>query len=77
MESEMRRARYDRDLLASKIRWEGGVAATLDYGLRAADIGDPALRTAWTRLQKVHAQLHPLILEFENLLRQPTGKRGD
>lgn len=72
----MGRARYDRDLLASKIRWEGGVAATLDYGLRAADIGDPDLRSAWARLQKLHAQLSPLILEFEALLRQPARERS-
>jgi hypothetical protein len=59
---------YDRELLAYKIRWEGGVIGTLDYGLRTDDIGDPELRDAWRRLQELHAQLRPLIQDFERRL---------
>jgi hypothetical protein len=60
--------RYDRDLLASKIQWEGGVLAALDYGLRSDDIRDPDLRAAWQRLQNLHAELRPLVRDFERRL---------
>lgn len=67
-EARMTEKRYDRDLLAYKIRWEGGVMAALDYGLRADDIGDPDLRAAWQRLQGLHEELRPLVREFERRL---------
>ena len=41
----------------------------LDYGLKPDDIGDPELRAAWRHLQQVHAQLRPLIQDFEHRLR--------
>ena len=66
--------KFDRDLLASKIRWEGGVLATLAYGLRPEDIGDPELRLAWARLQQAHAKIRPLIRDFEELLRSPASR---
>lgn len=71
METQMSRGKYDRDLLASKIRWEGGVIAALDYGLHPDDIGDPELRSAWERLQQLHAEIRPLIRDFERRLRAP------
>jgi hypothetical protein len=64
----MTEKRYDRDLLAYKIRWEGGVMAALDYGLRPDDIQDPELRVAWERLQSLHAELRPLVRDFERRL---------
>lgn len=64
----MNEKRYDRDLLAYKIRWEGGVMAALDYGLRSDDIDDPDLRAAWHRLQSLHAELRPLVRDFERRL---------
>jgi len=53
--------KYDRDLLAYKIRWEGGILATLEYGLRADDIADPALRATWQKLEEAYAELRALI----------------
>ena len=73
METQMTREKYDRDLLASKIRWEGGVIAALDYGLHPEDIGDPELRSAWERLQRLHAEIRPLIRDFERRLRAPAS----
>ena len=63
---------YDRELLASKIRWEGGVLAALDYGLRPDDIDDAELRNAWARLRDVHAELRPLMKDFERRLSSPS-----
>jgi hypothetical protein len=74
METKMSRGKYDRDLLASKIRWEGGVLAALDYGLHPDDIGDPELRSAWERLQQLHAEIRPLVRDFERRLRAPVSR---
>lgn len=59
---------YDRDLLAHKINWEGGVLATLDYGLRPEDIADERLRAAWAELRELHGRIRPLVKSFERLL---------
>ena len=59
---------YDRDLLAYKVNWEGGVLATLDYGLRPEDIADRDLRAAWAELRELHARMRPLVKAFERLL---------
>ncbi len=64
---------YDRELLAYKVRWEGGVLATLDYGLKAEDIGDPELRSAWAEMRELHQKLRPLVSSFESLLREPAS----
>ena len=58
---------YDRELLAYKINWEGGVLATLDYGLEPDDIVDPELRAAWAELRELHDRMRPLIETFERL----------
>ena len=65
----MSEKQYDRELLASKIQWEGGVIGALEYGLKPDDIGDPELRAAWQQLQQAHAELRPLIQDFERRLR--------
>jgi hypothetical protein len=61
---------YDSDLLAHKINWEGGVLATLDYGLRPEDIEDQQLRTAWAELRELYARIRPLVKSFEQLLHE-------
>jgi hypothetical protein len=60
---------YDRDLLAYKINWEGGVLATLDYGLRPEDIADEDLRAVWTELHALHGRMRPLIKDLERQLK--------
>lgn len=52
---------YDRDLLASKVQWEGGVLATLEYGVTASDIGDLDLARAWGEMEDAYAVLRPLV----------------
>jgi hypothetical protein len=61
---------YDRDLLEHKINWEGGVLATLEYGLRPEDIEDEGLRAAWAELRELHGRIHPLMKTFERLLHE-------
>lgn len=64
-------AGFDRDLLAYKIKWEGGVLATLDYGLMPEDIADRDLQAAWAELRALHARMKPLIKRFEEQLQAP------
>jgi hypothetical protein len=69
---------YDRDLLAAKIKWEGGVLSTLEYGLRSEDIADPDLRVQWQALETLYAEIRPLIVEFRRCLEgqvRPAGRR--
>jgi hypothetical protein len=60
---------YDRDLLASKIRWEGGIVSTLEYGLMHEEIDDPELSALWARLEDLYAQMRPLIVDMNHRLR--------
>ena len=69
---------YDRDLLASKIDWEGGITATLEYGLRSEDIADPDLQAQWQAMERLWDDLRPLIQEFRRSLLggEPTADGG-
>jgi len=51
------------DRLAQKIRWEGGLMAALEYGIRAEQIDDPALADLWARLQRSYREISPLLAE--------------
>jgi excisionase family DNA binding protein len=58
----------DRALLASKVRWEGGILATLEYGIRSDEIADPLLAEAWQRLEVLYDQIRPLLRHMALLL---------
>jgi hypothetical protein len=49
--------------LARKIRWEGGLLAALEYGIKAEDIADPEISALWARLAKAYDELAPLVDE--------------
>jgi hypothetical protein len=49
--------------LAQKIRWEGGLMAALEYGIRPEDIADKDLADLWTQLRNGYRQLSPLLAE--------------
>jgi hypothetical protein len=68
---------YDRRLLASKIDWEGGIIAALEYGVSSAEISDPDLRIRWEVLELLWAQMRPLIREFDRVLRGIEKEPGD
>jgi hypothetical protein len=53
--------KFNRDGLAQKIRWEGGLLAALDYGIKARDIADPELAALWRRLERAYARMAPLL----------------
>jgi hypothetical protein len=59
----------DRDMLAAKIQWEGGVFATLEYGIRSDDIEDFELRVQWQALETLYDEMRPLIVEFARALK--------
>jgi hypothetical protein len=56
------------DRLAQKIRWEGGIMAALEYGIRAKDIEDPDLAKLWRRLERSYGSIAPLLDEAEDRL---------
>lgn len=59
--------------LAQKVAWEGGPLATLDYGIVAEQIEDPALRALWQDLQDRYRGLAPLVADIERFLRGQDG----
>jgi hypothetical protein len=65
--------RYDRRLIAHKVDWEGGLLAALQYGVRSEQIADPELAAKWAVVEKLYAQLMPLVYEIERDLRQNKG----
>lgn len=58
----------DADRLAQKIRWEGGLWAALEFGIRADDITDPELADLWSRLERGYRELAPLLDEARSRL---------
>lgn len=52
-----------------KVEWEGGVVSTLNYGLRAEDIGDTKLASLWSEAQQIHAELSSVVAEINQSLR--------
>ena len=44
----------DREHVAGKIEWEGGMEMALDYGIKAADMpkDDAELEAAWTVMEE-------------------------
>lgn len=66
--NEDRNPGYTRDLLASKIEWEGGIIATLEYGLRSEEIGDIYLRVVWRDMEVLYDKIRPKIVEMRRAL---------
>ena len=64
-------AKYDRELLGYKVRWEGGVVSALEYGIHSDDIADPELAALWAHLEALYAEMRPLIVEVGRLIRAP------
>jgi hypothetical protein len=54
--------------LSRKIRWEGGILAALDYGIRPAEIADPEIRKLWARLERSYRTIEPLLDEATDRL---------
>jgi hypothetical protein len=53
--------KLDEKSLAQKIRWEGGLWAALEYGLKAERIADPELAELWARLERGYREMAPLM----------------
>ena len=50
----------DRRRLAEKVEWEGGVFATLRYGVRSDDIDDEELRGMWAQMEAHYLAMTPI-----------------
>jgi hypothetical protein len=57
-----------RERLASKVEWEGGVLAALEYGIRSDLIQDADIRTLWQDLETRYLELTPIVDQLEQLL---------
>jgi hypothetical protein len=56
--------------LANKVDREGGVLATLEYGVRADEIEDPQLRSLWEQVETGYRALTPLVTAINLELRK-------
>ena len=55
--------------LAQKVHWEGGIVATLEYGIRSDEIDDPELAALWRRMEKLYDELRPALDITDRMLR--------
>jgi hypothetical protein len=60
--------KFSNERLAQKIRWEGGLVAALEYGIRATDIEDPEVAKLWRRLERSFGTFSPLLDEASERL---------
>jgi hypothetical protein len=56
--------RLDRRHLADKVAWEGGVFATLRYGVRSDDIADENLRALWEEMEAHYRAITPIAMRI-------------
>jgi hypothetical protein len=52
--------RMDPRRLAEKVAWEGGVFATLRYGVRSEDIADEHLKALWAEMESHYRAITPI-----------------
>ena len=57
-------------LLADKVGWEGGILATIDYGVRSADIDDPEVAKLWAELETLYDQMIPAMGKLDLRIRK-------
>ncbi|MEV4575993.1 hypothetical protein AB0K16_22375 [Nonomuraea jabiensis] len=60
----------DREALAGKIEWEGGMEMALDYGIDSQDLpeGDTELETVWIPMEEAWVAFREAADVVENLL---------
>jgi len=56
--------------LATKVGWEGGILATIDYGVRSADIDDPEVATLWAEIEALYDQMVPVMGKVDRRIRE-------
>ena len=54
----------DRRRLAEKVAWEGGVFATLRYGIRSEDIADESLKALWAEMERHYRAITPIAVKI-------------
>ena len=57
-----------RDELRDKVEWEGGVWATLQYGIRAANIDDPEVAKLWREMESLFEKTAPIAWRIATIL---------
>lgn len=62
--NEIDTARMDRRRLAQKVAWEGGVFATLRYGVRSEDIADDDLKALWAEMERHYRAITPIAVQI-------------
>jgi hypothetical protein len=51
------------------VDWEGGIIATLDYGIRSEQIADPEVAAMWHEAEKIYDELAPVLVELDRRMR--------
>jgi hypothetical protein len=62
--NEVEMERLDRQRLAAKVAWEGGVFATLRYGVRSEDISDVDLKALWAEMEHHYQAITPIAVRI-------------
>ena len=57
------------DMLARKVGWEGGILATLDYGISSDDIDDPEIAALWAELERLYRGMAPIMGTIDRRIR--------
>jgi hypothetical protein len=68
----------DREALAAKIEWEGGLMEALDYGIKTEMMpeGDTELEQAWAKLEASFRETSRLADAVAEMLPEPGGETG-
>jgi hypothetical protein len=62
--------------LAQKVDWEGGVLEAIQYGVKAAEIEDPAIARRWKRLEQLWLKMEPDLVTLARTLRTAQEERA-
>lgn len=70
MSDDTSRRKLTLPRLAAKVAWEGGLVATLDYGVRSDDIDDPETAALWRELEHLYDEMTPLMAQLDLRIRR-------
>lgn len=56
--------------LAHKVGWEGGILATIDFGIRSGDIEDQEVAKLWAEIEALYDRMVPVMGKVDQRIRE-------